>query len=114
MNVEQIARVAHQVNRAYCQSIGDHSQRPWDEAEAWQRESAIAGVIKVIDEPDTTPKDSHEAWMLEKIKGGWTYGAVKDSQQKTHPCLVPYEDLPSKDIAKDYIFITVVSELLEI
>lgn len=114
MKVEEIARIAHQVNRAYCQSIGDHSQSPWNEAEEWQRKSAVDGVIKIIEEPEMTPKESHETWMNDKIRDGWVYGAVKDSEQKTHPCLVPYEDLPSKDIVKDYLFLTVVSELLAI
>jgi hypothetical protein len=30
---EQIARVAYEANRAYCRTIGDDSQKPWDEAE---------------------------------------------------------------------------------
>ena len=30
----------------------------------------------------------------------WTYGARRDDEKKTHPCLVPYEELP--EIEKDY------------
>lgn len=40
----RIARVAHEVNRAYCQSLGDKSQARWEEAPQWQRDSAVAGV----------------------------------------------------------------------
>jgi hypothetical protein len=39
-----IAMVAHEVNKAYCQSIGDNSQPTWREAPEWQTDSAINGV----------------------------------------------------------------------
>jgi hypothetical protein len=45
MKVEEIAKVAHEVNRAYCQAIGDNSQPTWEEAPGWQRDSAINGVL---------------------------------------------------------------------
>lgn len=32
MTIEQIARVCHEVNRAYCESMGDTSQVPWEDA----------------------------------------------------------------------------------
>ena len=35
MNVEQIAKVAHEVNRALCQAFGDDTQMPWEEAPMW-------------------------------------------------------------------------------
>ena len=44
MTVEQLAKIVHGANKAYCEAHGDFSQKPWDEAEGWQRESAIAGV----------------------------------------------------------------------
>jgi hypothetical protein len=44
VNIEQIARVAHEVNRSYCEALGDTSQPEWESAPQWQRESAMAGV----------------------------------------------------------------------
>ena len=34
MQTEQIARVCHEVNRAYCKALGDESQLPWVDAPA--------------------------------------------------------------------------------
>lgn len=68
MTIEQIARVAHEVNRAYCEAIGDDSQTPWEDAPDWQRESAIAGVEAHRDNPDMTPEDSHDSWLEQKAK----------------------------------------------
>lgn len=31
--MDRIAKMAHEVNRAYCQSIGDNSQLPWEDAQ---------------------------------------------------------------------------------
>jgi hypothetical protein len=36
-----IAKVCHEANRAYCQTISDNSQLPWEQAKEWQRASAI-------------------------------------------------------------------------
>mgnify|MGYP001560010111 CR=1 FL=1 len=37
MNVEDIARVCHEVNRSYCLARGDDSQMPWDKAPTGRR-----------------------------------------------------------------------------
>jgi hypothetical protein len=39
------------------------------------------------------------------------YGEVKDAEKKTHPCIVPYKDLPPEQQAKDHLFKAVVSAL---
>lgn len=39
MTEDQIARVCHEVNRAYCQALGDNSQPTWEEAPQWQRQN---------------------------------------------------------------------------
>jgi len=39
-----------------------------------------------------------------KVDSGWVYGEVKDVEKKTHPCIVPYEQLPVEQQSKDYIF----------
>jgi hypothetical protein len=111
MNQEQIAKVCHEVNRAYCQALGDKSQLPWDEAPEWQRTSCVNGVKHHLEHPDTTPEGSHEVWLAEKLAAGWNYGRIKDVEAKTHPCVLPYACLTASDKAKDYIFRAVVREL---
>lgn len=106
--VLSIARVAHEVNRAFCESIGDLSQPLWEDAPNWQRSSACEGVKLHLANPNTTPEQSHEAWMALKIKEGWVHGAVKDGNAKTHPCIVPYDQLPEQQRSKDYLFRGVV------
>lgn len=109
--VHEAARAAHEANRMYCESIGDASQAPWDEAPEWQRVSAIKGVRAAI--LGATPRESHEGWLIEKRDTGWTYGPVKDAEAKTHPCMVEYDDLPPEQRVKDVIFLSVVRSVYE-
>lgn len=101
------ARAAHEANRAYCIAIGDLSQVPWDQAEKWQVDSAVAGVRGVLVDKNT-PEESHESWVQQKLNDGWIYGPVKNADHKEHPCIVPYEKLPSVQKRKDEIFVEVV------
>lgn len=45
-------------------------------------------------------KNVHEVWAETRIKQGWTYGEQRNDELKTHPCLVPYEELPEEE--KEY------------
>lgn len=45
-------------------------------------------------------KNVHEVWAETRIKQGWMYGEQRNDDLKTHPCLVPYEDLPEEE--KEY------------
>lgn len=111
MNSADIAMIAHEANRAYCKQIGDDTQLPWDQAEQWQRDSAIKGVEFHLANPDATPENSHESWLAEKEATGWKYGPVKDPEKKEHPCFVPYNQLPVIQQAKDYLFRGIVHAL---
>ena len=108
---EVIAQVAHEVNRAYCQSIGDNSQPSWEDAPDWQKQSALNGVEYHLANPDATPENSHENWLEAKRVDGWRYGPIKDPEAKTHPCYVPYSELPQEQRSKDYLFRAVVHAL---
>ena len=46
-------------------------------------------------------KNVHEVWAETRISQGWTYGEQRNDELKTHPCLVPYEELPEEEKAYD-------------
>ena len=96
MTLEDVARVAHEVNRAYCQALGDDSQVPWEEAPDWQRDSALKGAALHVRHHSAGPAASHESWMAQKIAEGWTWGPIKDPVAKQHPCIMPFDALPQE------------------
>lgn len=45
-------------------------------------------------------KNVHEVWSEARIQQGWTYGEQRNDELKTHPYLIPYEELPESE--KEY------------
>lgn len=107
--VMAIAKVCHQANKAWCEVNGDVTQKDWKDAEPWQRESAIKGVVFAMDNHGVSAQ--HDAWMKDKFEAGWTYGEEKNVEKKTHPCLVPFTELPEHQQKKDVLFRAIVEAL---
>ena len=63
--------------------------------------------------PKATAIDSHENWLKTKTEQGWKHGMIKDAEKKTHPCMVPFSDLPREQRVKDYLFRATVKTVLE-
>jgi hypothetical protein len=106
-DVELIARVCHEANR-----ILQHANDEEDLSYSWhlasdaQRKSAIEGVKKALDGESAV--QLHESWVQQKFADGWVYGEHKDEGIKTHPCLVPYLQLPEGQRVKDHMFRAIV------
>lgn len=113
LKIEDVAKICHEANRAYCETIGDKSQLPWELAPSWQKSGPRMGVAFLCAFPDAGPEASHEKWMSHKIADGWKHGEVKDPNAKTHPCIVPFADLPIEQRLKDVLFHSIVRALLK-
>jgi|SRR5690625_881624 len=107
----EIARVCHQANKAWCEANDDYSQKDWEDAEDWQKKSAIKGVKFRITRPTAGERAQHDAWMREKTEDGWVYGEEKDPEKKTHPCILPFHQLPEFQQKKDALFCAIVDAL---
>lgn len=108
MKIAEVAKICHEANKALCESMGDFSQKHWNEADEWQRESGIKGVTYRLANPDQPIEAQHNAWCNDKILDGWHHGPVKDAVKKEHPCLVPFEQLPALQQLKDRLFVGIV------
>ena len=108
MDIKYIAKVIHQANKAYCETLNDTSQVNWHNAPQWQKDSVIQGVQYHLDNPNLTAEESHNNWLKVKENDGWSYGEVKDLENKKHPCMKPYDDLPVAMKRKNLLFKQIV------
>jgi len=44
--------------------------------------------------------NAHEIWARQRMDEGWRWGPTVDDEEKQHPSLVPYDQLPESE--KDY------------
>lgn len=113
--VENIAIVCHEANRAYRLTIGEEQGPHWKDAPTEMQDSARDGVrrhLEALERGDyLTGEESHNLWLAFKLRDGWRYGSVKDTEQKIHPCLLPYSELPEEQKVKDTLFSQIVVAL---
>jgi len=81
---------------------------PWVERDSTFRTQMIAYVEGLADKPLPTPEEAHDSWWREYEAMGWTYGPVRDTEAKTHPDMVPFDELPEDERTKDEIFLALV------
>lgn len=111
--IETIARCCYTMNRVWCNINNDNSMPDWHNAPQARRDSHMSGVRFRLANPDAPPSAQHDEWLRSMAADGWVYGPEKNSDRKTHPCIVPYNELPPVQRAKDAIFIAVVRAMTE-
>jgi len=61
---------------------------------------AIELPADLLELTELLARNTHDIWAQQRLAEGWRYGTERNDEQKTHPCLVPYEDLPESE--KEY------------
>lgn len=114
--IEILAAACHSAHYGYAVlALGEPGQ-PWEHAPKWQKDSIRDAIgfwdVECASMREDMPLEekisilsplSHENWMEYKLDEGWVYGEHKDPVAKTHPCMVPYEDLPHDQKKKDEV-----------
>jgi hypothetical protein len=106
-----IAAVCMNVNAGLQAALGDEQVITWDDAPEEIRASTVQGVLYHLENPNVTPEQSHASWLAAREAAGWVLGEVKDLKAKTHPCMLPFDQLPIMQKAKDHIFKATVDAL---
>lgn len=58
----------------------------------------LPGYLSVLVE--LLAKNTHDVWAAKRLAEGWVYGPQRSDDEKHHPDLVPYDQLPESE--KDY------------
>jgi hypothetical protein len=107
---EAVAQVAHEAVRGMQNILDDLCPSPpWACLEADARDSAVEGVR--VARAGASPRSLHEAWVRRKTLEGWIHGPSKDPVLRTHPNIVPWDELLPGERDKDVLFLMVVTAL---
>ncbi len=55
---------------------------------------------EILEIAELMARNTHEIWSKGRMDEGWVYGEKQDREQKTHPSLVPYDELSEEE--KDF------------
>ncbi len=60
----------------------------------------IVVPVELMELVEEMSRNVHEVWAKSRMDQGWTWGPQRDDTLKTHPDLVPYDELTEEE--KDY------------
>lgn len=111
IELERVSRVVHEALRAWAAGNNQKPSPSWSRCAKWMREATYESVAFVLNHPEAPASAQHDQWMDKKRRDGWSYGATKSGVSKTHPMLVPYDQLPLVERRKDALVRRVVLAL---
>ncbi len=112
LSIAQIASICHDLNHAYCQAIGDHTQGLSYAALQLQWQSTVDDVRAIAEGRVRSAVGLHNDWVRRKAAEGWRYGPLNDPEAKLHACMVPWRELPSEQQIADELFFQTALTLL--
>lgn len=79
---------------------------PWPQRDEAFRTQFVE-VIEMMSGPDrkSSPEALHDDWVRAYEAMGWRHGAVRDVEAKTHPDMVPFDQLEHREQIKDAVFV---------
>lgn len=69
----------------------------------------VAGIKNLWENPGISPYENHEAWAERMFADGWVHGPLLSEENKIHPALVPFEDVPDFYKINDLLFLAIVN-----
>jgi len=113
-DVLEVAKTVHAVTRAYSYAIGQAELPPeWEHLPNKEKALSKNLIAEAISHLICTPQELHETWVKEKCERGWIHGLERDYDNKKHPCLVEWAELPEEEKIRDQMIVTLIWELCE-
>jgi hypothetical protein len=113
----QIAEAIHVVNgllQRWHAAAGVPGEEPfqpaWRDAPPKMRARVLALVRGYRN--GITARQAHERWVEAMAADGWRWGLRKSEEDKTHPNMVAYSELPQEQRAKDLVSQQIVYALV--
>jgi len=74
--------------------MGDYKPQPLDTSRVVLPPALLALTERLAE-------NAHDNWAQERLSQGWHHGPRRDDDQKLHPCLLPYGELPESERVYD-------------
>lgn len=103
-----LAESCHEATKVISEQILSEEKKEWKLIDSKTKAKLLNAVNRAIEEKITDPAIAHANWITDMEKDGWQYGDKLDEENKTHPCMVPYDQLPVGQQTKDYIFLAIL------
>jgi hypothetical protein len=85
---------------------------PFDALSPAEQDVVVEGVRAA--RRGATPRELFGMWAAARRKLGWGWGPLKDEALRTHPNLVPYDELPAPQRDKDKVFLAIVTAMTDV
>lgn len=106
-----IATVAVMVIAAFKSSIGEDAVEDFAVLPEPQKKSLLDGIEMLVADPDAGPDARHSAWVNGMLTDGWALGDEINEQNKTHPLLMSFDELPESEQIKEKLLHAVVRSM---
>ena len=113
VHIETVAKLAHEIVSALAKETDGTVMPPWSEAPEWMHKSSIEMVTAMYKDPSLPTSHFHDFWMKQRKDAGWKWGPVRDEEKKENPAMVPYDELPASQRAKDAALKALVRTIAE-
>ena len=112
LNLEKIAHICYDANKALAEATDDPlTFMNWEDLSQPTINEWISGVQYYLDNGDVDPEKYHTAWMRQMQRESWVYGEEFNEEKKTHPNIVPYGVLNSREKIKPMLFRSIVKSM---
>ena len=103
LNNYKIVEAIHNINKVL-QKLNGEETREFGNLYPDEYIMLSDAVENEFKNPCTKEGEAHQRWIDSKVADGWKFGKEKCTVRKTHPQLIPFEELDPINIAKDSLF----------
>lgn len=102
--IEQIAKTAHAIHRAYCLEMGIPTQPKWEDVENEHKDVVYNSIRHILSGNVKSVEESHNKFVESKYSRGWRFGEVYDIEKKLNPRMVDFSRLTTEQRIKERLF----------
>lgn len=115
MNQYKIAEILHNAISTIPRPDGSVIV-PWDALNGILKDRAASTVAHLMEWMKGAPhgipdEELHDVWYNNMVAMGWAYGPTYSLEQKLHPSMIPFDELPDDEKIKDAIWSGIIYAL---